>query len=78
MYIGTSLETNTKAMEVMQPSMRAFQDPAIFAKATAMCGTTLGDHRLDTAISQRLPMSLGVATTIGVDHTRSVQWRRAN
>lgn len=74
MYIGTSLETNTEATEVMQPSMRAFHDPAIFAKATAMFGTALGDHRLDTAISQRLPMSLGVVTTIGVDHTRSVQW----
>lgn len=74
MNVRTSLETNTEATEVMQPSMRAFDDPAIFAKATAMFGTALGDHRLDTAIAQRLPMSLGIVTTIGIDHTRSVQW----
>lgn len=74
MNVRTSLETNTEATEVMQPSMRAFHDPAIFAKATAMFGTALCDHRLDTAIAQRLPMSLGIVTTIGIDHTRSVQW----
>ncbi|KGV48945.1 hypothetical protein X900_3397 [Burkholderia pseudomallei BDU 2] len=74
MNVRTSLETNTEATEVMQPSMRAFHDPATFAKATAMFGTALCDHRLDTAIAQRLPMSLGIVTMIGIDHTRSVQW----
>ncbi|KGC70153.1 hypothetical protein DP57_6021 [Burkholderia pseudomallei] len=54
--------------------MRAFDDPAIFAKAAAMFGTALGDHWLDTAIAQRAPMSLGVVTAIRVDHTRPLQW----
>ncbi len=39
-----------------------------------MFGTALGDHRLDTAIAQRAPMSLGVVTAIRVDHTRPLQW----
>ncbi len=74
MNVCTALETNTETTEVMQPGMRAFDDPAIFAKAAAMFGTALGDHRLDTAIAQRASMSLRVVTAIGVDHTRSLQW----
>ncbi len=70
MNVTTALETNTEATEVMHPGMRAFNDPAIFAKAAAMFGTTLGDHRLDTAITQRSSMSLGVVTAIGVDYAR--------
>lgn len=53
MNVCTALETNTETTEVMQPGMRAFDDPAIFAKAAAMFGTALGDHWLDTAIAQR-------------------------
>ena len=68
MNVCTALETNTETTEVMQPGMRAFDDPAIFAKAAAMFGTALGDHWLDTAIAQRAPMSLGVVTAIRVDH----------
>lgn len=77
MNVGAALETNTETTEVMQPGMRAFDDPAIFAKATAMFGTALGDHRLDTTIAQRSSMPLGAVTTIGVDHTRSAQWMAA-
>jgi hypothetical protein len=72
--VSAALETNTEATEVMQPGMCALNDPAMFPKATAMFGTAPGDHRFDTAITQRLPVSLGVVTTIGVDHTRSLQW----
>lgn len=35
MNVGTVLETNAESTEVMQPCMRAFEAPAIFAKATA-------------------------------------------
>lgn len=73
MNVSTALETNAETTEVMQPGMRAFNDPAIFAKAAAVFGAALGDHRLDTAIAQRFSMSLGVVSAIGVDHTRSVQ-----
>jgi len=48
-------------------------DPAVFAKAAAMFGMTIGDHRLDTAIAQRTSMSLEVVTATGIDHTRSLQ-----
>lgn len=58
----------------MQPGMRAFNEPAIFAKATAMFDTALGDHGLNTAVAQRTSMPLGVVTAIGIDHTRSPQW----
>jgi len=34
--VSAALETNTEAAEVMQPGMRAFNDPAIFAKAAAV------------------------------------------
>ncbi|KML43387.1 hypothetical protein VL15_37525, partial [Burkholderia cepacia] len=54
MNVGTALETNGETTEVVQPGIRAFNDPAIFAKAAAMFGTALGDHRLDTAIAQRI------------------------
>lgn len=74
MNVGTAFETNTEATEVMQPSMRAFNDPAIFSKAAAVFGTTLGNHRFDTTIAQRFSMSLGVVSAVGVDHTRSLQW----
>lgn len=57
----------------MQPGMRPVDDPAIFAKAAAVFGTALGDHRFDTAIAQRASMSLGVITAIRVDYTRPLQ-----
>jgi len=47
--VSTALETNTEATEMMQPGMRMSNDPEIFAKAAAMFGTALADHRLDTA-----------------------------
>ncbi len=72
MSVGTALESNAHTTEVMQPGMRAFDDPEIFAKAAAMFGAALGDHRLDTAIAQRASMPLGVVTAIDVDHTRSL------
>lgn len=53
--VGTALETNTEATEVMQPGMRAFNDPAIFPQVAAVFGAALGDHRLDTALAQRAP-----------------------
>lgn len=77
MNVSTALETNTEATEVMQPRMRAFNDPAIFSKAAAVFDTTLGDHRFDTTIAQRFSMSLGAVSAIGVDHTRSPQWATA-
>jgi len=58
----------------MQPGMRAFNDPAMFAKAAAVFGTAPGNHWLDTAIAQCSSMSLGVVTAIGVDNARSLQW----
>lgn len=33
MNVGAALETNAETTEVMQPGMRVFDDPAIFAKA---------------------------------------------
>lgn len=51
MNVRTPLETNTEATEAMQPSMRAFNDPALFARATAMSGTAHGDHRFDTLLA---------------------------
>ncbi|VWD38483.1 transposase Tn3 family protein [Burkholderia contaminans] len=57
--VGATLETNPEAAEVMQPRMCAFDDPAIFAQATAMFGTALGDHRLDTAIARPGTMDSG-------------------
>ncbi len=77
MNVGTALETNTEATEVMAPGMGTFNDPAILAQAAAMFGTASGDHRLDTTIAQRASMRLGVVTTIGVHHTRSSQWMAA-
>jgi hypothetical protein len=72
--VGTTLETNPEAAEVMQPGMRTFNDPAMFAKAAAVFGTAPGNHWLDTAIAQSSSMSLGVVTAIGVDNARSLQW----
>lgn len=43
MNVDTLLEMNAVMTDVMQPAMRAFDDPAISAKF----GPTLGDHRLD-------------------------------
>ncbi len=70
MYVSPALETNTEATDVMQPGMRSLNDPAIFAKAAAMFGMTLRDSRLNTAITQRSSMSLGVVTAISVDHAK--------
>lgn len=39
MNVSPALETNTEATEVMQPGMRAFNDPAAVAKTAAMFGT---------------------------------------
>lgn len=77
MNVGTALETNTEAPEVMQPGMRAFNKPSIFATAAAMCGTVPGHHRLDAAIARCPSMPLGVVAAIGVDHARALQWMAA-
>ena len=77
MNVSTALETSTKATEVMQPSMCAFDDPEIFPQAAAVFGAALGDCRLDTAIAQRASMALGLVTAIGIDRTRSPQWMAA-
>lgn len=50
--------------------MRAFDHPTILAESATVFGPALGNHRLDTAISQCLPMSLRVVAAIGIDHAR--------
>ena len=56
MNVGTAFETDTQTVDVIRPGMCAFNDPAAFAKATPVFGTALGDHRLDTAVTQHLFM----------------------
>ncbi|KWN22026.1 hypothetical protein WT83_04975 [Burkholderia territorii] len=51
----------------------AFNDPAISAKDAALFGTALGDQWFDTALAQRLSMSLGVVTAIGVGDARPLK-----
>lgn len=65
MNVCTMLETNTEKTEMMPPGMRAFNNPAVFAKATAMLGTTFGNPQLDIAIARCSSMSLGVVAAIG-------------
>lgn len=65
--VGAELETNTESTEVMHSGMRAFNTPAIFAKAVAMFGKVLGDLGLDTAIAQRASIS-------GNNYARSVEF----
>lgn len=62
--VSTALETNTEAREVMQPGMRAFNNPPIFGTGAAMFGAMLA-------------MPLGVVAAIGVDHARVLQWMAA-
>ena len=62
-----------KTSESVEPGVRAFDHPTILSESAAMFGPALRNHRLDTAISQGLPMSLGVVAAISVDHAETVE-----
>src|SRR5262249_1705569 len=50
--------------ELMEPTDRSFDDPAIHAQTTAVGGATLGQFRLDPAIAQLLSLPLIVESPV--------------
>ena len=50
MDLGKSLVAHPKAMEIVKPSMRTFDYPSIFSKATAMLGAALCKNGFDAQI----------------------------
>lgn len=51
----------------MQPRQRPFDIPALFAQATAVCRTALGQYRRDAVCTQPLALGFGVVPTIPLD-----------
>ncbi len=62
MNVSAAFEANTEAT---QPGMRALNDPAIFARATAVFGAALGNDRLDTALERRVNATPPLSDTAG-------------
>lgn len=62
-----ALETNTQAPEVMQPGVRAFDDPAGLAKTAAVRLATPGDFGGDARGVQGLAVLVMVVATIGLN-----------
>ena len=67
MNIGATLKANAKTAKVVEPCVSTLNHPAKFAKATAMLGPALCDHRLDAAFAKVPAMWFGVVAAIDVN-----------
>lgn len=73
MNVATTFEADTKTAEMMQPGMCTLDDPTVLSQTTAVFSAALGEHRLDAAFAQFLPMPLGIVASIGIDGFRFLQ-----
>ncbi|CAE6866496.1 hypothetical protein R69658_07892 [Paraburkholderia aspalathi] len=74
MNVATSIESNAKSTEIVEPRVSPFYHPAELAQATAMFSSTPRDHWRDASITQALAMGVGVVTAIGVNDFGLAQW----
>jgi len=75
--VATTIESDTKTPEVVEPRVSPFYHPAVFAQTTAMSSSTPCDHRSDATITQALAMCVGVVAAIAVNDLGLANWSTA-
>ncbi len=68
--VGAAVVADAQAPLLVQPTQRAFHDPAVHAQTAAVLGAAFGDHRLDAALTQRGAMPGGVVPAVGIQPIR--------
>ena len=71
MDVGAAFVADEQALEVVQPSEGALDDPAIAPEAGAVRGSAAGDLGGDPALTQRATLRSVVVRAIGRDPVRS-------
>jgi hypothetical protein len=69
--IGAAVISHAKASERMEPTDRAFDDPAVHAQTTAMFRAPLGQVRLDSEPTQQATGWLAIVGAVRVDFIRT-------
>ena len=65
MDVGAAFVADEQALEVVQPSEGALDDPAVAAETGAVLGRAPSDHRPDPALPELAAMASGVVGAIG-------------
>lgn len=71
MNFCTTFVAHPKSPELVQPTVRAFDDPAVDAQTASVLGATFCQERLDTALPQGIPVRLRIVGTISVRPLRT-------
>jgi hypothetical protein len=66
MDMCAAIITNSQSAELMEPTQRAFHDPAKSAQTAAVRCTAMGDGRCDAAGPQLHAMEIGIERAVGV------------
>jgi hypothetical protein len=72
MDIIASFITNLQAAKAMQPSQRAFHDPAVNSQAAAVFSSSFGQHRMNPHVTQATPMRFRVVSPVAIDRIKTV------
>lgn len=72
MQVGSYLGTCSKALELVQPSEGALDDPADLAEPGAMYGTSAGDHRCDPLPAKQVSVLVVVVSSVGEQPAGSI------
>jgi hypothetical protein len=66
-HLGPAFVADKKALELVKPGERAFDDPAVATEAGAMLGLAAGDHRLNASSPKQAAVRVVVVAAVG-DH----------
>jgi hypothetical protein len=72
MNIWSTLITNSQPAELVKPSESAFDNPAVNTQTAAVLRATLGQHRSNAKLAQRLTVGLRVVSTITLNTVRTL------
>lgn len=72
MNIWSTLITNSQPAELVKPSESAFDNPAVNTQTAAVLRATLGQHRSNPKLAQRLTVGLRVVSTITLNTVRTL------
>ena len=72
MDIVTSFVARAETAQLMEPTDRSFDNPAINAQTTAMLGITFCQDRFDALLPQHSAMRLGVVRAISLHSVEDV------
>ena len=74
MYVAPPFKSHSQPAKLMQPTQRAFDDPSMYAQATAMGSAPLCQHWRDVEASQLLAKWLRVISPVSLQFMRPSSW----